>query len=428
VARIEERKRADGGISYRVWWRLGGTRDGAPQTETFTTPERAASFKLDVEDAGQRWPQGWVKGYGYRQVDPSTPTLSDVANSYFDRQEQRVKLNKLTAYTLQRYRRNWELHLEPVLGDILFAELTDDDVANLVDELASDYSAKSIRNWHGTLFSIAQHGAVKKKLRPDNPCVGTDLPDPVDLKQVRFFQHGEWALFRANLKADVHLLVDLMLSTGMRWGEASALRWSDLAEGQDGTVVVHIERAWQARGEKDDAPIKDGVGETKKWKLGPPKGRKERWVVAPADVAARLAASAEGKRPSDYVFTTRYGNPWRHTDFHSDRWLPAAKAVQKTGLAKRFTPHMLRHTAVVWALAEGVKIEVVSEMLGHASIQITYDVYGGLVDKKTPEMAQAVARGMLLAQQSIVPLPSPEEVEARVIRPGLRGESRRRAS
>jgi integrase len=41
---------------------------------------------------------------------------------------------------------------------------------------------------------------------------------------------------------------------------------------------------------------------------------------------------------------------------------------------------MLRHTAVVWSLAEGVSIQVISEMIGHASLQMTYDIYGGLIN------------------------------------------------
>jgi integrase len=53
---------------------------------------------------------------------------------------------------------------------------------------------------------------------------------------------------------------------------------------------------------------------------------------------------------------------------------------------------MLRHTAVVWALEAGVKLQVVSHALGHASIQTTYDIYGGLMDLHDPEMARALAQ------------------------------------
>ena len=130
--------------------------------------------------------------------------------------------------------------------------------------------------------------------------------------------------------------------------------------------------------------------------------------------------------PGTYVFRTRYGTPWRYPDFHSDRWTPARVDAEARGLSKHATPHMLRHTAVVWSLARGVRIEVVSEMLGHASIQVTYDIYGGLINLHDPQMAQAMAKEMLMVRQAIVPAPPPDEVEDRKIRSGPRGVSRRR--
>lgn len=76
------RQRADGGVTYQVKWRLGGTRAGAWASESFTSERAAQRFCLDVEDAGMQWPDGWVKGQGYVQaVEPAAPvpTYADVA-------------------------------------------------------------------------------------------------------------------------------------------------------------------------------------------------------------------------------------------------------------------------------------------------------------------------------------------------------------
>lgn len=62
MAWIEKRKRGDGGVSARVVWRLGGSRDGAYQAETFSVGTdaqnlaRADGFRKMVEAAGQHWP------------------------------------------------------------------------------------------------------------------------------------------------------------------------------------------------------------------------------------------------------------------------------------------------------------------------------------------------------------------------------------
>lgn len=88
---------------------------------------------------------------------------------------------------------------------------------------------------------------------------------------------------------------------------------------------------------------------------------------------------------------------------------------------------MLRYTCVVWALAEGVPIQVVSEMIGHTSLQMTYDVYGGLINLHDPVMAQAMARALLISSSAIHP-PIPPTDATRSVRPGRRTERRRRAS
>ena len=94
------------------------------------------------------------------------------------------------------------------------------------------------------------------------------------------------------------------------------------------------------------------------------------------------------------------------TSTQTGGYRPATKRCDG-GLTKHATPHMLRHTTVVWSLAAGVRIEVVSEQLGHASLQITYDVYGGLINLHDPVMAEAMAREMLTLAQAIVPAPEP---------------------
>ena len=68
MAWIEQRRRADGGLTARVIWRLGGGRDAARVSETFSVGSaaqnlaRADGFKRMVEAGGERWPDGWVKG------------------------------------------------------------------------------------------------------------------------------------------------------------------------------------------------------------------------------------------------------------------------------------------------------------------------------------------------------------------------------
>jgi integrase len=402
VARIKHRQRADGGVSYQVCWVLGGGRSSAgvkEQAETFTSLNRAKAFKLDVEHAGHQWPVGWVKGQGYVEPDEAQstgPTVRAVVALFWralDRREQRARLK---AYTLHRYKRTWALHLEPSFGGLAFADVTLADVEDWVDtEVDAGSAAKSIRNWHGLLHSIMAYGQQREQLRPDNPCAAAELPevDHKTARQIRFFTDAEWRTFRPALKDDVLLLCDYLLATGLRWGEVAALRVGDLTVNQDDEIVAHVVRAWSGRSPDDPDPIDWAAGEAKVWKLGPPKNKRSRYVVVSGDVARRLGEHIVGRGADEYVFTGRR-QPWRYGDFHEERWKPACQAVASTIPRKRFTPHMLRHTCVVWALAQGARIEQVSEMLGHSSIQITYDIYGGLLDLRDATVARAMAAAM----------------------------------
>ena len=83
MAWIEQRRRADGGVTARVFWRPSGCRDAPRDWETSSAGRaaqnlaRADSFKRMVEAAGQRWPDGWMKGEGFvlppDVADPMTP-------------------------------------------------------------------------------------------------------------------------------------------------------------------------------------------------------------------------------------------------------------------------------------------------------------------------------------------------------------------
>jgi len=397
MARIKERKRADGGITYQVNWVLGGgsPKTGKEQSESFTSRNRAESFKLDVEHAGHAWPDGWIKGEGYVQIEtkPKSTTMADLADLYWERKARSVKRGRLKPYTLQRDKRAYALHIEPTFGEKELAEISLDDVEEwLDDQVDSGAKPKTIRNRHGLLSAMLKLGVLKRYM-PINPCEGSELPEDTTGAQrhVKFFTQSEWKQLRPKFASDVLLLCDMLLATGMRWGELTALMGMDCSRNERDEVVIQVARAWSGRADDDPAPIREELSETKRWKLDPyPKNRKARFAVVSGELADRLWHRVQSVGDDGYLFA-RQKSPWRHEHFHVERWQPAVKEAK---LSKHVTPHMLRHSFAVWSIAAGVPIEKVSEALGHASIQITWDVYGGLLDLADPAAAKAMAKAM----------------------------------
>jgi len=68
-------------------------------------------------------------------------------------------------------------------------------------------------------------------------------------------------------------------------------------------------------------------------------------------------------------------------------------AARQSGLARRVTPHMLRHTAATLLMERGVDIRVVQRLLGHQSILTTQ----AHVNVRDGVLRDAVARAGVLS-------------------------------
>ncbi len=172
----------------------------------------------------------------------------------------------------------------------------------------------------------------------------------------------------------------LAVTTGMRLGELLALRWANVDLPNHRLSI----RGTLTRGEDGLA-----VTETKS-------GRARVVLLTAAAVDAlhphRTAQAAERLRAGtawsdlDFVFTNELGRPLDPSNVRLRSFRPA---VERAGLPRiRF--HDLRHTAATLMLGEGVHPKVVSEMLGHAQIGITLDLYSHV----TPTMQEAAVQAL----------------------------------
>src|SRR6476620_5117706 len=126
-----------------------------------------------------------------------------------------------------------------------------------------------------------------------NPAAGQRLPVTARADMV-CLSRDEVAKLLDNVTEYWRPLVEFLVASGCRWGEATALRPCDVNR-VAGTV--RITRAWK--------PIAGG------YELGPPKTRKSiRTINVPITVLEKLDYSGE------YVFTNQAGRPVRSNGFH----------------------------------------------------------------------------------------------------------------
>lgn len=193
----------------------------------------------------------------------------------------------------------------------------------------------------------------------------------------RFLSHSQLADLGEEC-GDYSDLVLLLGYTGLRWGEARALR------------VRHFDALRRRIEVAENLP--DGSTEDE---TVAPKSHRRRVVPIPAFLAETLAALAAGKRPEQRLFTNSSGGLLNNSNFRRQVFDPAVAVL---GLGP-FTPHNLRDTAASLAVSAGANVKVVQRMLGHASAAMTLDVYASLFADDLDDVAVRLNASALAARQ-----------------------------
>jgi integrase len=174
----------------------------------------------------------------------------------------------------------------------------------------------------------------------------------------------------------------LALSTGLREGELLGLSWSDV-DLERGILQITLSL------QESDGPVRRVLDEPKTVH-----SRRRISLSKTAIEALRRHRERQELERSlelwdtsyDLVFPNTLGRPLHPSHLLRRQFLPL---LRKAGLpALRF--HDLRHTAATLLLRRGVNPKIVNEMLGHANISITLDIYSHV----TPDM-QEMAAGVM---------------------------------
>jgi integrase/recombinase XerD len=230
---------------------------------------------------------------------------------------------------------------------------------------ASDHTIKNVIVALRSLYRyLNDYGLLVEDGRPvRNPMLPIRPPTPNPKVNDWLRKSEDEALLSAFFTTDdERILVWFLRWTGLRLGEALSLHISDV-DLEDGTVYVRKSKT--ARGRRG-VPVTDEL-----------RPRIKDWLIV---LDRRGLHKKDGP-----LFPSRHGNPWTQQY--------AQKIVRRVGdrvEIERLTPHRLRRTFGSHLLNEGVRLEVVSKLLGHRSSEVTEEAYVELLD-------QTVRREMLTA-------------------------------
>lgn len=267
------------------------------------------------------------------------------------------------------YRNAFTYHVLPKLGNLRIDRITPHQIEALYASLDSAKAYKVHRLLHRA-FTIARRWGWLAS----NPCDRVSRPKHKPRKrslwnaaQVRTFVEA----------AQPYPILVLLVTTGLRIGEALALRWRDIDP--DRATLTVRESAQRKR---------------KQWVFNPPKTDSgARTVLLPTaarEALQRLRAANPTATEADFVFESqrKRGQPV-HATFVYDL---LRKTCETAGLP-RIRIHDLRHLHASLLLAEGVPIPEVSARLGHANPNITLGVYAHVLRNQTAAVA-AIERAL----------------------------------
>jgi integrase len=403
MAYITTRKNRDGEVtSYQVKWRLGGARTAPWQTERFEDEDSAKVFQGAVNEAGQQWPPGWVKGRGY--VDES----DDLDERYVFRAfATEIITNRVGVEEDYRHAclRDLEKYIFPTFGNCdvrsteHFSSRTVQAWVKAMSETwvfrGSKYkpmSPKTLKNLHGLLSGLLNE-AVKGEppLRDRNPCERTRLPridddgaEDDEGEDMEFLEpHEVEGIVSFLARPADKLLVRVAYATGMRWGELSALARRH-AKREGDKCTLRVARAWKRK-------PKEG------FYLGKPKSKQSRRTIRiPLDLWEELEAHGiTSLSHNALIFHNGQGERLPYSTFY-ERWIRAVAKAKADGVVTEYkfpTFHDLRHSHAAALLSSGQhSLTYVQRRLGHESITTTSDRYGHLLPEADDAAMETISR------------------------------------
>jgi integrase len=298
--------------------------------------------------------------------------------------------------TLEGYQSLLDNHVLPALGERSLRSITSEDIGMWLGRLkGSGLSASRVRQSFSVFSDVLRTAvAFERLVRNPADAVRKQVPTPQEAEML-FLDHEQIRRLAEAVGDPYGVLVLTLGYSGIRWGEAAALR----------------QRRIKVLGAR--MHVAESVTEVAgRLVYGTPKSGRDRWVAIPRFLAEALGHHLVGVRadPDAFVFATPDGSPLRNSNFRTRIW---KRAITDAGLPTELRIHDLRHSAASLMIDAGAPLTLVQRQLGHSSVTVTQR-YAHLYPSQADELAQRLderhrtageAEGVGLAWGSLAPMP-----------------------
>ena len=241
----------------------------------------------------------------------------------------------------------------------------------LINKKVKTYSHSSIKKMYDSLNACFKYAVARRDMR-FNPMVTVTMPSKskFDTKEIDIFTEEELKKLTevAALCFSTGVLrfkngwgIILMIYTGMRMGEALALKWEDYDEKENKILI-----------RKNIGLVKNRTGKGKNYNLVEQDTLKTKNSdrAVPLSKMAIVALGELKKMSKTYIISTKDGKPVRPRNFQNT----FDYMLENAGLAHKGL-HAARHTFASLLFKRGADVKTVGELLGHADARTTYNTY-----------------------------------------------------
>jgi integrase/recombinase XerD len=308
-----------------------GTSEAAARTAAAKPREATPSPRAAPDQAPMSTPANAASSFPFPAASNcEPPQLSPERAAHLEEVERELKLRQYSPRT----RRAYVKLLRRFLRDLPAGEITAESIrAHLVSFVDRGISPGYHGQFVAALRFFCAHVLDDRRLVDAVPSPKRDrtLPSVLSMDEVR-------RLFAALSNPKHQLMALLLYSSGLRVGELVRLRSADLDVDRR---MVRVRRG---------------------------KGGKDRYTLYAEAAAGAVAHYRALYQPEHYLFPgSDAGRPITSRTVQK----VISAAAKRADIAKRVTPHTLRHSFATHLLEHGVDVRHIQELLGHASLTTT---------------------------------------------------------
>lgn len=312
------------------------------------------------------WREMVAQSYQGRFLPGNTQTVADYLRTWLESIEGSVRPKTADSYALNVRR------LSPHIGHLPLRKLRPADVQTCHAALLKDgnkgqkgLSARSVEQAHAVLHRALKQAVLWGSI-PQNPCDAVNAPRP-ERKEMKTLTAEQ-----------AHCLIDgtkddrlgapwvLLVTTGLRSGEAGGLKWEDI---DFTTGKITVQRSLQRQKGKGLVFV-DVKTHRSRRSVHLNSGTIATLRRHQARCLAAGTLSIEG-----LVFTNQNGNRLDSGNVRES----LGRRLKNLGLPAVRT-HDLRHTAATLHMNMGTNPKVVQEILGHSTVNITLQTYSHVME------------------------------------------------